>query len=322
MTKDLIMKVDKKNSISICLNCYKIRFAEKNKGIAKTVESVFGSKNLKPIIQEFIKTIDTKKVFKNKDQDRILYLKDTLKLSEIDNFYIGVIMKGHNGPQTSIDELAGSQVKTVGTVSKDQYHCLPYLFLIYLNKEKPNDLIFIAQSYRQFGFKEVFEECFREFTNSKSDSTTVKFNSLSIATLFEKHINDGFVKKLRFIKHGLEKNAESIIKGDSFDKGTYEMELSIKSRKGFWGIKEELKYDDASFIENVKIDGFEFSEAYADVYIAGRKRIMNVSRPKEFAAAYDITDKVEINLNTRLPDFKGIMNEAIDILNNDLIPYV
>lgn len=316
------MEKKKKESIAICLNCYKIRFTEKNKGTDKSVVDVFGTNELKPIITEFIKSVDVKKVFKNKDQDRILYLKDTLKLSDKENIYVAIIMKGHNGPQTSIDELAGSQVKTVGTVSKDQYHCLPYLLLIYLNKEKPKDLLFLAQSYRQYGFKEVFEESFREFTNTKSDSTTVKFNSLSVASLFEKQVKDGFVKSIRFVKHGLEKNAENIVKGDNMSKDLYEMELSIKAKKGFWTIKEKLKYDDASFIEQVKIDGFEFNEAYADIVVAGRKRIMNVTKPTEFSAAYDITDKVKIDKNTKLPDFKEIMDEALDILKNDLIPYI
>ncbi|ULQ55453.1 hypothetical protein KJS94_12450 [Flavihumibacter rivuli] len=316
------METKKKENIAICLNCYKIKFTEKYKKTEKSILDVFGTNKIKPIITEFIKSIDSQKVFKTKSQDRILYLKDILKLSEKDNIFICTIMKGHNGPQTSIDELAGSQVKTVGTVSKDQYHCLPYFLLIYINQTNPKDILFLAQSYRQYGFKEVFEECFREFTSEKSNNTSVKFNPLSVASLFEKQINDGFVKSIRFIKHGLHKNAENVVKGDKFSKEQYEMELAIKAKNGFWGIKESLKYDDASFIENVQIDGFEYNEAYADVVIAGRKRTMNLTKPSEFSAAYDITDKVKIDENTKLPDFKEIMEEALDILKNDLIPYV
>ncbi|MFT3933944.1 MAG: hypothetical protein QM726_10040 [Chitinophagaceae bacterium] len=312
-----------KESISICLNCYKIRFSERNKAVEKDILSIFGEKELMPIMQEFIKCVDSNTVFKNKNRDRILYLKKILMPATADeNIFIGVIMKGHNGPQTSIDELAGSQVKTIGTISKDQYHCLPYLFAIYLNKDAPKNMIFIAQSYRQYGFKEVFEECFSEFIKLKSDKTVVRFNTLSIASLFEKQVKDGFINKIRFVKHGLLKNAESVISGDNQANNLYEMELSIKAKKGFWNIKEKLKYDDASFIESVKIDGFEFNEAYADVIIAGRKRIMNVSKPSDFSAAYDVTEKVKINTETKLPDFEDIMKETLDILRNDLIPYV
>lgn len=316
------MKEKNKESIAICINCYRIQFHEKNINKSKSVNEVFGVNALKPIITEFIKSVDMKQVFKNKTQDRILYLKETLKLSDTENVYVGVIMKGHNGPQTSIDELAGSQVQTVSTVSTDQFHCLPYLFLIYFNPEKPDHLLFLAQSYRQYGFKEVFEDCFKVFTHRQSDTTTVKFNTLSVASLFNKQVQDGFIKSFRFVKHGLEKNVDAIVNGDQISRDQYEMELSIKSKKGFWGIKEKLKYDDASFIEQIKIEGFEYTEAYADVMVAGRKRVMNISKPTEFSAAYDITEKVSIDLNTKLPDFKDIMTEALDILNNDLIPYV
>lgn len=313
---------NKKESIAICLNCYKIKFHEKNKKNSKNVLDVFGTADLNVIVNRFIKMIDTKKVFQNKAQDRILYLKESLSADKVENTYIGVIMKGHNGPQTSIDELAGSQVKTVNTVSKDQFHCLPYLFLLHINKKKPNDILFIAQSYRQYGFKEVFEECFKTFTNLESLTTTVTFNALSIASLFEKQIKDGFINALRFVKHGLAKNVEFVAQGDEVPVEDYKMELKIKATKGFLGIKQHMKYDDASFIEQIKIDGFDYKDAYADVVIGNRKRVMNLTQPTEFSAAYDITEKVKINKNTKLPNFKDVEVQAIDILRNDLIPYL
>jgi len=52
-----------------------------------------------------------------------------------------------------------------------------------------------------------------------------------------------------------------------------------------------LKYDDASFIEQVQLDGFDFEEAFADVIVSGRKRVLNISKPSQFNAAYDITRK-------------------------------
>jgi len=314
------MKKKNPESIAICLNCYKIRFTEKNKGVSKDIISVFGQENLVKIMQTFVTDIDLKNAFKNKKEDRIVYYKSTLLASQKENIFAGILMKGHNGPQTSIDELAGSEVKTVGTVSKDQYHCLPYFFLFYMNKKAPTDLLFIAQSYRQFGFKEVFEEAFKAFVEGLSNSTTVHFNPLSVAPLFEKYIKEGTINKIRFIKHGLQKSVEPIVQGDKLAQKEYEMELSIKSKKGFLGIKNHLKYDDASFIEQIQIDGFEYNEAYVDVMIAQRKRVLNVSKPTEFSAAYDITHDVHIDNDTKLPDFDDVLTQAKDILNNDLIP--
>ena len=312
----------KKDSISICLNCYKIKFNKKNTPNEKNIESVFGTSNIVKIAQRYINTIDLKKVFKTDDDSRILYLKSTLKADEKKNYYAGILMKGHNGPQTNIDELVGSEVKTVNTVSKDQYHCLPYAFLLYINPDDTNEIIFIAQSYRQYGFKEIFEESFKFYVNGECSETNVKFNPLSLASAFDKNIQEGLIKGLRFVKHGLHQSAESVVRDDKKPKSDYTMELSIKSKSGFCGIKKDIKYNEASFIEQVQIDGFEYDEALADVIFAGRKRVINLTKPLEFSTSYDITEAVEIDLNTKLPNFDDVLSEALDILENDLIPYL
>lgn len=311
-----------KNSISICLNCYRIRFNKKNTQKEKNVSDVFGTTSIVKIAQRYIKSIDLKKVFKTDDESRILYLNKTLQIDDTKNFFAGLIMKGHNGPQTNIDELVGSEVKTVGTVSKDQYHCLPYVFILYVNPDEPDSIIFIAQSYRQYGFKEIFEDSFKNFVEGESTDTSVKFNFLSIATVFERNIQEGLIKGLRFVKHGLHKSAENVLKGDKNPDSDYTVEMSIKSKSGFLGIKKDIKYDDASFIEQVKIDGFDYDEALADIIIAGRKRIINITKPLEFSTTYDITENVEIDPNTKLPNFNDVLVQALDILENDLIPYL
>lgn len=308
--------------ISICLNCYKIRFNEKNKPTQKTIVEVFGTDDIIKISNDFVKVIDLKKVFKNKKEDRILYLKNSYNPSKNKNYYSGIIMKGHSGPQTAIDELVKGEAKTVATINKNQYHCLPYYFLLYINKKNPKDILFLAQSYRQYGFKDVFEDAFREFIKNTSNEINVKFNTLSVASLYKKYISDGNINKVRFIKYGLIKSAEQVVKGDNYKDDNYEMELSIKSKNGFKYLKSHLNYDDASFIEQVQIDGFDYNEIYADIIVAGRKRSINVTKPSQFSAAYEITDKVRIDKNTYLPDFNEIHLQAIDILENDLIPYI
>lgn len=310
------------NSISICLNCYSIRFNEKRKPLTKSIQDVFGTTEILEIIRDFVKTIDSKKFYSNKNGDRILYLKNSLPISQAENIYSGIIMKGHNGPETSIEAVIKGEIKTIGTVNKDQYSCLPYFFMLYINKQNPQSIIFLAQSYKQYGFKEIFEESFRSFIINKLENITVHFNTLSIASLFEKYIKEGNINRLRFIKHGLLKSAESVLKGDRFKNETYEMEMAIKSKNGFLGIKDSLKYDNASFIEQVQIDGFDYDEAYIDISIAGRKRVMSVTKPSNFSAAFDITHDVRINSETNLPNFDDVRKQALDILKNDLIPYL
>lgn len=312
----------RKETIVVCLNCYRIRFQEKNKSIEKDISNVFGNNDLISIMEKFGKWTGQNHVFKNKKEDRILYHKAPLRVSRFDNIYSGVVMKGHNGPQTSIDELIGSQVQQVGTVSKDQFHCLPYFFLMYLDRNKPDSIVFIAQSYRQFGFKEIFEECFRDFIGKESNTTTIIFNPLSVAPLFEQQMNNGIMKKVTFIKYGLHSSVEELVRGDNLLPEEYEMQLSLKSKKGIWGLKKRLNYENTSIIEQIKIDNFDYDEAVAEVFLSGRKRIINISKPTEHPACYDITDQIEIDNTTKLPNFDHITTAAFDILNNDLIPHI
>ncbi|OLY94481.1 hypothetical protein SAMN05444008_10196 [Cnuella takakiae] len=318
----------KKNpeDIAICLNCYKIKFKPRNKPDSEqlSLSQVFGTENIFDIYNGFVKTIDTRSVFTNKAQNRVLYLSKTMQASPSNNIVAGTVMKGHNGPETAIDELIGGEVTTVGKVSSEQFHCHPYFFLLYANKNEPKEIIFIAQSYKQYGYKEVFEEAFREFVNqNSSQSLTIQFNTLSIASLFEKFIEDGKIYKLRFVKHSLSKTVESLLYGDEPGKeDRYEMELSVKSKRGFFGVKKAIRYNDASFIEHVQLEGFEFEEAYADVVVGGRKRILNITKPSEFCAAYDITHEVHVDTKTKLPNFSEVFEQAVGILKNDLIPYI
>jgi hypothetical protein len=314
--------MNKSNSISICLNCYAIRFNEKRKTELKSISDIFGSIDIIKIAGEFIKTIDSKKYFKNQKEDRILYLKQTLHANKNENIYSGVLMKGHNGAESTIDEIIGGKIETIGRIDKENFNCLPYFFLLYIDSNEPNHILFMAQSYRQYGFKEIFEEAFCKYIETRNQELVVKFNPLSIASLFEKYISAGNINKLRFVKHGLLKNVESVLKGDKYKKETYEMEMSIKSKNGFLGIKESMKYDNASFIEAVQIHDFPYDEAYADISVAGRKRVVNITKPSNFTASYDITNEIRINENTNLPVFEDIQLQALDILNNDLIPYL
>ncbi|MEQ1732932.1 MAG: hypothetical protein ABL940_04630, partial [Bacteroidia bacterium] len=230
------------NNISINLNCYTISFREKNKKDEfVSLEKVFGPKSFKEIIEAFIKKLDASKYYLNDAEDRIFYLEEHISLTE--NIFSGIVRKGYSGRETYIDELSNNKVKTLTTITKDKFNTTPFYLLISLPKENKNKMVFFAQSYKQFGFKELFEESFKKFIkDSFSNELICEIGTLSVASLFEKYIKDGTVKKLRFKKHVLPKNFENILgEGDIKDEKLYEVELSIKAKeKGFIGIKKDI----------------------------------------------------------------------------------
>jgi len=325
------------NRISINLNCYTIRFRKKrDTKNYLTIKEAFFNKDFKSIATEFIKSIDLQH-YVSKLEERILYLSETLTFKSYNpkntsttainqNIYSGVLKKGHNGHETYIDEFDKKKGKanTVNTVKRDQYNTIPFYFLLCCPDEDSTSLILLAQSYKQYGFKEVFEDAFIEHYKAKySDDILVEMGTLSVASLFESYINQGSIRKLRFKKHTITPNIENAI-GETGDASkNYEMEISIKAKKkGFLGVKQRISAENTSFLEVFKIDGFDYNEAYADVSVGGRKRVLNISDPSQFSASFDVTAKSNINKITNHPDFYKLDQESIAILLQEILPNI
>ena len=319
-------KESKKKDISVNLNCYVIRFRKKGersqdgKPNFVVLSDVFGTEKFKSISEKFIKFIDTNTSFVNEDKTRILYINELIdaKTTSIS----GIIRKGYGGQESYIDQLNKSQAKTVKTISVDEYNSMPFYFLLAEPDHSKKCLIFLAQSYKQFGFKEVFEEAFKKFFKEMYDTEYLcEFSTLSIASLFEKYINEGLIRKMRFRKHGLTKNIEDLFDDEKEDPEDYTMEISITGKRGFTKVKNQLK-SDSPFLEIFKIKDFDYDEAFADVSFAGRKRVLNMSNPDEFSASFDITNEAKLNPKTNHPDFSSVDKEAYSILRKEIIPNI
>lgn len=313
---------NKKEDISINLNCYVISFRKKNKkGNLIELNEVFGSKTFKEIIKEFIKDVDTTSCFINNDKSRVFYIDKTISLNE--NSFSAIIKKGHSGHETYVDEINGSNVKTTNTITKDKFSSSPFYLLISKLEKNNQKLLFFAQSYKQFGYKEIFEEAFKKYINDRySRDIVCEISTLSVASLFERYIKDGNIRKLRFRKNLLPKNFENILgDDDEKDNTLYEVEYSIKTkRKGFLGIKKDIKFNDCNFAEIFKFEAFDYDEAFADISIGNRKRSLNISRPASFSASFDITEKSCIDEKTNHPNFDKLNEEAFNILKEEIIP--
>jgi hypothetical protein len=312
----------KKETISINLNCYVISFREKKKkDNFVSLDLVFGNKTFKQIVQDLITDVDTASCFVNVDKTRVFYIDSTISLT--DTSFSAIIKKGHSGHETYIDELNGLKVNTTSTITKDKFNSSPFYLLLSKPEKNNYKLLLFAQSYKQFGYKEIFEEAFKKFIKDRfSQDFICEISTLSVASLFERYIRDGNIRKLRFKKNILPKNFENVLgDNDIKDNNLYEAELSIKAKKqGFLGIKKNIKFNDSNFTEIFQFDNFDYDEAYADISIGNRKRTLNISRPSSFSASFDVTEKSCINVLTNHPDFSKLNEEAISILKDEIMP--
>lgn len=317
------MKQKKEKEVSIGLNCYVIRLRKKGETENYlSITDAFGKKNFKTIMQDFIKTIDTK-TYMNEEENRILYLDRIITIK--DDLLTGILKRGYSGHESYVDEIKNAKANTINTIKRDHFNSTPFFFLVSQPTVDAKHFIFLAQSYKQYGFKEIFQEAFKGFVQASCpNDTTCEIATLSVPALFNKLLDQGDLRKLRFKKHSLPKNYENVLDGnDDRDPANYEVEMSIRAKKkGFLGIKTKMKSmkEDALFVEIVKFDDFNYDEAIADVSISGRKRTLNITRPSDFGASYDITDKSAVSKETNHPDFSKVETEALSILRDDIIP--
>lgn len=311
--------IDKKRYTEpLSLNCYTIRFNERNKNVFIKIKDVFKSSSF---IEEM--TLLSKKykefAFVNDNENRMLHLNETLSLQE--NLFTGVMKRGHNGQETDIDELLKGKPNTLSTVKSDHYNSIYFYFLLHLPNPETDYLLFMAQTYRQYGFKELFEESFKSYIKDRyNNEVTCTISPLTIPKLFSKYIKEGDVRKLRFKKHSLPQNAENLLgPEDSKNQKDYELETSIKAKKkGFTGIKN-IDFEKTTFVEVFSNLGIEYDEVYADISINGRKRVINITNPDKFTASFDITNQVSKEQGTQKPVFKEMNIEAIKILKEEIL---
>lgn len=307
--------------ISINLNCYLIRVRKKNyKEDYLKIKEGFYNKSFSEIVKDLINYLD-KQTFRNGKGDRILYIDKILANQQ--TYFSGIFKKGYNGQESYIDEIKSSKANTINTIKADQFNSSPFYFLISQPDPESKCILFISQSYRQYGFKDLFEEAFKSFYKDTYRSDLLcEFTTLTITSLFQKYLQEGNIRRLRFKKHKITHNTENLLSEDE-NTDDFIMELSvIAKRNGFAGIKKNINALNGSFIETVKVDDFDYDEVLADVSFAGRKRVLNISKPEEFSASFDVTKKACINKITMHPDFEELNKEALLILKDEIIPNI
>lgn len=314
------------DKISINLNCYVIRF--KYKGAPDdeiiSIDTVFGNMRFEQIMQNFITYFDL--TYQTKEQDKILYI-NKIDPDYKNNTLCGLFRKGISGQESYIDEIKkekkGKKAATIATINSDQYNSSPFFFLLNQPEPNANGLLFIAQSYKTFGFKEIFEEAFKNYINTVNETLTCYIAQLSVPALFDKLIEKGKFKTLNFKKHSLPKQFENSFSQEA-QGNTYEVNLSVTAKYGeFDNFKSTIKsFNDSetTLMEFYPIDNFEYDTLTVDVYLGGKKRVLNMSKPEDFGTFYDVTEKVRLDGLTKHPIFDDLKTQAYEIAFDDILP--
>lgn len=315
---------------SVNLNIYVIRFKTKNASdndLLK-VNDVLGDKTFEQKMQDLVRHFDTPYI--SGGNERILYF-HRLDPEYKNNMLHGLMRKGISSEERYVEEVKKvgriRKATQIATISTNQYTSSHFFFSLCQPKKDDKGILFIAQSFKQYGFKEIFEESFKDYISKINPDVRCFITQLSIPALYDKIIDESTIKKLTFKRHGLSPEFEDSFITESAEPGEeFEVSLSVQAKKsGFMGFKNTLKTfkdKDTTFMEVFPLEKFEYDDLSAEVFLGGKKRVLNMNRPQDLGTYYDITDEIEFDENTKHPVYDSIKKQAKAIINDDILPNV
>lgn len=315
----------------INLICYVIRFRKKGDSIGNYIKfSQLFPKGFVDFSQRFISSVDLE-TYQNSDGELILDIEHTDYSFLNRNILTGVFEKGTKAKSgAAIKEIKRKKAVTVKKIKGHEYTTIPYFFLFGATQNiDTRGCVFMAQTFGIYGFKELFTEAFQSFVKREfDDDISCDINTLSNPTLFEKVIKTSGVRKLKYRKHSLPPILDEVVGEkieNDIDRDFFDVELSISAkREGYLYMRNALdkmvKGNHAS-IEFSDGGNFTYDEVYADMYIGGNKRVVNVTKPSNFGAIYDVGDDIDYD-NEGQPKFESIRDISLNIYENDILKNV
>jgi hypothetical protein len=323
------MQNQEKNA-SVNLNIYVIRFKGKgtsDKELLK-VNDVLGDKTFDQKMQDLIRYFDAPYI--SSGNERILYF-HKLDPDYKNNTLYGLMRKGISSEERYVEEVKMVRRKRiasqVATISAEQYTSSHFFFTLCQPEQNAKGILLIAQSFKQYGFKEVFEESFKDYVSKINPDVRCFITQLSIPALYDKIIDESIIKKLTFKRHGLSPEFEDSFISKAAEPGEeFEVSFSVQAKKaGFIGFKNTLKTfrdTDTTFMEVFPLEKFEYQDLSAEVFLGGKRRVLNMTRPQDLGTYYDITADIEFDDKTKHPVYEDIKGQAKAIMNDDILPNV
>lgn len=276
-------------------------------------------------MQDLIRHFDTPYISKGKE--RILYF-HKLDPDYKNNTLYGLMRKGISSEERYVEEvkLIGKVQKAsqVSTITANQYTSTHFFFTLCQPDIDSTGILLIAQSFKQYGFKEVFEESFKAYVEKINPDVRCFITQLSVPALYDKIIEESIVKKLTFKRHGLSSEFEdSFLTKDAEPGEEFEVSLSVQAKKGgFAGFKNTLKTfkdQDTTFMEVFPLQNFDYHNLSAEVFLGGKKRVLNMNRPQDLGTYYDITTDIEFDDKTKHPVYDSIKAQAKNIMDEEIL---
>lgn len=282
----------------IALSSYTIRFKDKRK-IGKMNNLINSYASLDNL--ENVDTFDIIKNYLNRLQHNLSNDHGEKILMRVTNYNTynrkcdGIIETGIYGYESDLYDIETDTISHRKKVNEAEM--LPFYFLISLPKNA-NEGIILFQRFGKFGIRTVFSRDFRNYFASQVKNFSVEINPLVPETLVKYYIEEGSLKKIRFIKFEIPRDiADALNQSHEEQEGYIELTVAAKRNNQLPGMSIIRDFFEGRRDLNklIELQDFEYDTIKVELEAGGERRVIDLSDWLKIRAYYDITGDVELN---------------------------
>ncbi|WP_040682565.1 hypothetical protein [Methanobrevibacter boviskoreani] len=236
------------------------------------------------------------------------------------NIFYGEFLYGTYGAEHPVKNIHNNEEET--KINKDQSVLSPYYFYIEIPPNTTKGLL-ILENKNNDGIKGLFEGWFGEFVKKCTYTNfLLELQSFMPEKIIETYINQGTLKKIRFVSYKLPTDKLDLLNGFEPDEGYAELKFQInkEKRKHLTKKLQKLIKNECNESEeylNIMNNDLKTDDIKFEIELRGSKRTFSINNLKNAVPARDITDELEEGKDGHRT-FESINNKGKEYANDIL----
>jgi hypothetical protein len=294
----------------VSLACYTIRIKERRSNDYYLVEDVEGE-SLIVLLDHFFNSLSNRPIVYENDQKAI-----RCKQYDFNNNYLnGLVTTGEYGYENELVNIVNNTPSYTRDIEDAEFY--PFYFLTEIVPGY-DEAIILMQRFGQLGFRTLFSKSLKNYFKENYPNCTLELKPLVPRQLLNEYVDNGTIKKFRFIRHNLPRDIADRLEEDGVrdEDGYAEYVIGVKRNVDGIPMKERLQSffnNDLRIREFIELENFEYDSVKVELKLRSKTRTINLGDPDSLRSYIDITDEIEIGINGH-PEFESIDEEAKEVL--------
>lgn len=295
----------------VSIACYTIRIKERYTNDYYDLDNIQG-RNLNDIMVEYLDSLtDEAHVYEN-DQKAIKCRSHNLNR----NILNGIMTTGEYGFENELIDIENNTPSYTRSTNDVEFY--PFYFLLEVIPGY-NEAVILMQRFGNLGIRSMMTRSLTQFINENLEQCTIEVLPLVPRELLEEYIEEGRIRKFRFIRHTLPRDITDRFEQEGVrdEDGYAEYVVAVKSRVNGIPMTErfrEFANGGQDVREFVELRDFEYDTVKVELKINNKTRTINLGDIDSLRSYIDIHDDVIIDPSGH-PNFESIDNEAKEILD-------